>query len=82
MVWNDPKIIPEEINKNSNGTHSIDVLCYFYDDDEHSIGWFNYIDLKWFFLCNQDYSNQNFKWRYFQNEIDKINYEGKKRNRN
>ena len=59
--------IPEVLGENG---FSIDVLVYFPKLDEHSIGWFQYSSGTWFFLSNQDYKNELFFWRYFENTID------------
>lgn len=67
-------VIPDELNY-AQSRFSIDVLCHFPSLDEHTIGWFDFIEWKWLFLRNQDYTDKEFQWRYFVDEIDKKKFE-------
>jgi len=69
MVFDDKNQYPSEINPN-NGRFSVDVFIDIPCLDEHTIGWFDYLEMKWLFLSNQDYSNTEFYWRYFNEKTD------------
>ena len=68
--WTDRQTPPDVVNVKQN-VFSVDVLVYFDKLEEHTIGWFEYSTEKWLFLSQQDYDGQNFKWRYFRDEVDK-----------
>lgn len=76
--WNLKKEFPDELNPAQN-SFSVDVLVYFPKLDEHTIGWFDFNSMCWLFLSNQDYSDYNFKWRYFVSEVDKTNFKNDKK---
>lgn len=63
IEWYTPKDIPDEFSKAENGL-TIDVLVYCISQKIHTIGWYNYNELKWYFLLNE-HINKDFKWRYF-----------------
>lgn len=67
IEWNDQSEFPGEINGTSS--FSIDVLVYSEAVDEHTVGFYDYKVMTWRFLCNE--TIKTFKWRYFQDEIDK-----------
>jgi len=73
LGWNDNKDFPDELSEAQNG-FSVDVLVYFPCLDEHTVAWYDFGQFEWQFLRKQDYTGRNFKWRYFINEIDKINF--------
>jgi len=58
---------PEEISKYSNG-NSVDVLIFNTKTKERSVGWFNYNEMKWYFLLNENI--ETFKWRFFNDKYD------------
>jgi len=60
---------PEELSRSQNG-FSVDVLVYSELERIHTIGWYNFNLFRWHFLTNEDV-NKDFKWRYFEDEIDK-----------
>jgi hypothetical protein len=68
LDWIESTEFPEVLNPANNGL-SVDVLVYCKKTDEHTIGWFNFNTMTWNFLCRE--SVGKFKWRYFQNNIDK-----------
>ena len=70
VEWVKSNETPGELSEAQNG-FSIDVLVYFESLEEHTIAWYDYNQMKWLFLSNQNYTKQKFKWRYFQDEIDK-----------
>ena len=74
--WNDETDKPSNLNNAHNG-FTVDVLVYAYEIDEHTIGWYDWNNHKWHFLCNEQHIDK-FKWRYFINEIDKIKCKSKK----
>lgn len=79
IEWEENSDFPEELNQAQNN-FSVDVLIYFECLDEHTIGWFDFKGWCWLFLSNQDYSKRKFKWRYFQDEIDKSKFETNEEN--
>lgn len=72
--WSNKETPPDEVNVKQN-VFSVDVLVYFIELDEHTIGWFEYSTMKWLFLSDQDYRGLKFKWRYFRDEIDKYKFQ-------
>lgn len=70
IEWHVSSDFPSELNEAQNN-NSVDVLIYFECLDEHTIGWFNFRQMRWLFLSNQDYNGRRFKWRYFLDDIDK-----------
>lgn len=75
ISWINDKEFPDVIGNNNR--FSIDVLIYIPSLDEHTIGWYDFNEYKWCFLCNQKINGRKFMWRYFINEIDKTKYERK-----
>lgn len=69
IEWNDHTDFPEELGQNG---FSVDVLVWCESIGERQIGWFQYRTYKWFFLCNEQHIEE-FKWRYFDDKIDKPN---------
>ena len=65
--FNNPHDFPDKIGENG---FSIDVLIYCKKLDIHTIGWYEYKNSKWHFLCCEQHIVK-FKWRYFNNQIDK-----------
>lgn len=78
VEWSNPDVFPDLIGQNG---FSVDVLIYSDKIDEHTIGWYEYKTGKWWFLCNEQ-SFEEFKWRYFNNQIDKYNGESKSKKGN
>lgn len=68
IEWNDPEDFPDELNKAHNN-FSVDVLIYSKSTKEHTIGWFDFKNMKWQYLCKE--AQKGWKWRYFNNELDK-----------
>jgi hypothetical protein len=64
-----PTDFPEELSRSQNG-FSVDVLIYSRIERIHTIGFYNFNLFRWHFLTNEDV-NKEFKWRYFEDEIDK-----------
>lgn len=75
VEWDNEKEFPEEISK-SNPRFSVDVLVYNPKTKERTIGWFDYLDHKWCFLCRE--VNKKFFWRYFIDNIDKYEKNSRK----
>lgn len=73
IEWNDQTEFPGELNKAHNG-FSVDVHIHDTSADEISVGWYDWKKNDWKFLSNEQI--KKFKWRYFQDEIDK--YKSKK----
>lgn len=73
IIWDNNKEFPDEISKN-NPRFSVDVLAYIPSLDEHTIAWYDYLEHKWLFLCNQKIGSRKFMWRYFKDKIDKTKY--------
>ena len=63
---------PDELN-NAQNRFSVDVLIYSQAKDEHTVGWFDFQEMKWEFLCREELSP--FKWRYFTDEHDRFEKE-------
>lgn len=59
--------IPDVMNPSGNG-FSVDVLVYCDRTKENTVGWFDYKENKWSFLCREPV--KEFRWRYFETEID------------
>lgn len=70
VEWNEPTDFPEELNKAHNN-FTVDVLVYSKKTNEHTIGWFDFKEMKWHFLCRE--AQKNFKWRYLDDQVDKPN---------
>ena len=73
--WIDSTEFPEVLSAANNG-NSVDVLIHNTVTDEHTVGWFNFNQMRWLFLSNE--SIKKFKWRYF---IDKYDRYDKKNSR-
>lgn len=79
IIWNNETEIPDVLSK-SNERFSIDILVYNPKTKEHTIGWFDYLEHKWLFLCRE--ANKKFYWRYFIDKLDKHEKNsGKQRNK-
>jgi hypothetical protein len=72
--WSTNQDVPEVVNTKQS-VFSVDVLVYFKQLDEHTIGFYEYSTGRWLFLSKQDYQEKEFEWRYFRNETDKNNFE-------
>ena len=73
--WIDSTEFPDVLSAANNG-NSVDVLIHNTVADEHTVGWFNFNQMRWLFLSNE--SIKKFKWRYF---IDKYYRYDKKKSR-
>lgn len=60
--WTGQKTWPDQLREGSNST-SVDVLCYCPHLKEHTIGWFDFNQMRWAFLCREPFNS--FEWRYF-----------------
>lgn len=67
--WISPKEFPDVMNESGNG-FSCDVFVYCKSTGENTIAWFDFNQMKWNFLCREPIG-KNWKWRYFNNKIDK-----------
>ena len=68
VQWFDPNEIPTERNE-KQPIFSVDVLIYSESTKERTVGWFDFKEIKWSFLCRE--SQKKWKWRYFNDKIDK-----------
>jgi hypothetical protein len=59
---------PDELSRSQKG-FSVDVLIYSEIERVHTIGWYNFNLFKWHFLNNEVIAKE-FKWRYFEIELD------------
>lgn len=66
-LWELSTEFPGELNQDGQG-HSVDVLIYNLDTQEHTIGWYDFNIMSWKFLNNE--GQLNFKWRYFIENLD------------
>lgn len=67
IEWNDKSEFPGELGQNG---FSVDVLVHDTRADEHTVGFYDFKIMTWRFLSNEEI--KRFKWRYFQDEIDKF----------
>lgn len=68
IEWFDPTDVPDEMNP-QHKEFSVDVFIHCTTKDENTIGWFDYKENKWHFLCRE--SQGEFRWRYINPKIDK-----------
>ena len=61
------KEFPSELNFAQN-RFSVDVLIHNKKKEQHTIGWFDFKEMKWLFLCRE--VQGSFFWRYLNKEID------------
>lgn len=79
ITWSNEKEIPDILSK-SNERFSTDVLVYNPKTKENTIGWFDYLEHQWCFLCRE--ANKKFFWRYITDKLDKYEKKsGKQRNK-
>jgi len=61
-------VFPERLRDDRSG-FSVDVIIYCPKSDENTIGWYDYNELQWLFLCRQAI-DETFIWRYPIDGID------------
>jgi hypothetical protein len=66
--WFSQNVLPE--NPRDGRNISEDVLVYDYDDDCNHIAFYSYSKDNWVFINCENSIPKNFKWRYFDIEID------------
>lgn len=69
IEWNDPDEFPGVLNE-AGKNFSCDVFVYCESTDENTIGWFDFTNMTWSFLCREPIG-KNWKWRHLNNKIDK-----------
>lgn len=67
IEWINQTEFPGELNGTSG--FSVDVLVYSKALNEHTIGFYDFKVMTWRFLLNEEF--KSFKWRYFDDLIDK-----------
>lgn len=65
--FNSHKEFPEELNY-AQSRFSVDVLIHNKKKETHTIGWFDFHEMKWCFLCRE--VQGVFFWRYINKETD------------
>ena len=62
------KEFPSELNY-AKTRFSVDVLVWDEQRKEHTVAWYDFNLMKWWFLCREVHGE--FEWRYFIEGIDK-----------
>lgn len=78
--WNHPNEFPEELQAGKN-RFSVDVLIFCPKSRERTIGWFDFKQMEWLFLCREVNFVDGWMWRYFTLELDAFVPEKEKRKR-
>ena len=68
--WHDATDFPDRLRDDRSG-FSVDVLVWCPTADEHTVGWLDYNEIRWLFLCRQAI-DEKFYWRYFDDKTDRV----------
>lgn len=71
IEWFPPTELPEPLNKRIE-RFSVDVLVYCPKSKEHTIGWYDYKQDEWLFLCREVNFKNGWQWRYLTDETDRF----------